>query len=411
MRDSGVPWIGSIPRAWSVEPFRRLFRESKEVNGPAPVGPMLSISGYRGVEEKVYESASLIRDNDQLESYRVVRPGQLAVNTMWLNYSGLGVSDLLGHVSPAYRAYWISDRLDGRFTHYLMRSSIYVQGYTALLTGIRPNSLQMSRPDLMAFPVLVPPIAEQRAIASYLDRETAHIDAFIAKNEELISLLTERRAALVPDRIAGLAGSMRGEKLGYSCRLGNGSTPRREEPRYWEGGEFPWLNSSVVNLDRVRSADQFVTDAARVECHLPMVKPGAIVVGLTGEGRTRGMATIVDIEATISQHLGYIQPDLRQWDPEYLVWLIRSRYMWLRDMSDANGATKGGLTVELLRSMRVDRPALSEQRRLAEDIASQTARISTAVHIAARGVQLARERRAALISAAVTGKIEVGVAA
>ena len=77
LADSGIPWIGEIPEGWGVEPFRRLFRESKEVNGSSPVGPMLSISGYRGVEEKIYESATLVRDDDQLENYRVVRPGQL----------------------------------------------------------------------------------------------------------------------------------------------------------------------------------------------------------------------------------------------------------------------------------------------------------------------------------------------
>lgn len=370
---------------------------------------MLSISGYRGVEPKVYETESQVRDDDQLENYRVVRPGQLAVNTMWLNYAGLGVSKYTGHVSPAYRAYWMSESLEPRYAHHLLRSAAYVQGYSALLTGIRPNSLQMSRPDLMAFPVLVPPLAEQRAIADFLDRETAQIDAFIAKNEQLIALLTERRTAVIAHALRSPGGGVRGEKLGHSCRLGNGSTPKREDPRYWANDGFPWLNSSVVNRERVQSADQFVTNAALQECHLPRVRPGAIVVGLTGEGRTRGMATIVEIDVTINQHLAYIQPDERKWYPDYLLWLMRSRYKELRDLSDANGSTKGGLTVSLLRAIRVERPSLANQRRIAESLAVEVENIAKTVKHARRAIDLARERRAALISAAVTGKIDVGV--
>ena len=67
----------------------------------------------------------------------------VVVNTMWLNYAGLGVSDFEGHVSPAYRSYDFRIDVERRYFHHLMRSSIYVQGYTRLLTGIRPNHLDL----------------------------------------------------------------------------------------------------------------------------------------------------------------------------------------------------------------------------------------------------------------------------
>jgi type I restriction enzyme S subunit len=159
-RDRGVQWLGDIPSQWKVEKFRHLFRESSEkINGEV-VGPMLSVSGYRGIEIKEYDDENRRRLDEDLQGYRIVRVGQLVVNTMWLNYAGLGVSDFEGHVSPAYRSYYIDEKLDKRFVHHLLRSSIYVQGYTRLLTGIRPNSLQMSRDDLMEFPILGPPKEE-----------------------------------------------------------------------------------------------------------------------------------------------------------------------------------------------------------------------------------------------------------
>ena len=107
-KDSGVEWLGEIPEHWEIAPFQGLFEMSPEKNGKSIVGEMLSISGYRGVEPKRYESDSQKRTTEQLADYRVVRKGQLAVNTMWLNYAGLGVSEFEGHMSPAYRAYVLS---------------------------------------------------------------------------------------------------------------------------------------------------------------------------------------------------------------------------------------------------------------------------------------------------------------
>ena len=93
-KDSGTDWLGKVPEHWEVAPFQGLFDMSPEKNGNEIVGEMLSISGYRGVEQKRYESDSQKRTKEQLADYRVVRNGQLAVNTMWLNYAGLGVSAL-----------------------------------------------------------------------------------------------------------------------------------------------------------------------------------------------------------------------------------------------------------------------------------------------------------------------------
>jgi type I restriction enzyme S subunit len=182
-RDSGVEWLGEVPEGWAIAKFRHSFTESAEKIEREVVGEMLSVSGYRGIEVKEYDDENRRRLDSELVGYRIVRPGQLVVNTMWLNYAGLGVSPFEGHVSPAYRSYWISESIHKSFIHHLMRSSAYVNGYKKFLTGIRPNSLQMSRDDLMAFPVLIPSASEQQAIAAFLDRETDKIDALVAEQE------------------------------------------------------------------------------------------------------------------------------------------------------------------------------------------------------------------------------------
>ncbi|MBV7701623.1 hypothetical protein C5E45_15525 [Nocardia nova] len=261
---------------------------------------------------------------------------------------------------------------------------------------------------LRALRVPFAPPDEQRAIADYLDRETTRIDTLVNEQQRLIGMLRERRRAVAMHVILKptVAGSAT-DKLGRTARIGNGSTPRRDNAAYWDGGDIPWLNSSVVNETRVTQAEQFVTAAALRECHLPVVSPGSILVGLTGQGKTRGMATILDIEATLNQHVAYVTPDRSRWLPEYLLWSFRAAYDELRLLSEENGSTKGGLTCEALKQLRIAIPPLNEQRRIAADLDEQTAKIDTLLEETERFIGLARERRSALITAAVTGQVDV----
>ncbi|MFF7491894.1 restriction endonuclease subunit S [Streptomyces rubiginosohelvolus] len=190
-------------------------------------------------------------------------------------------------------------------------------------------------------------------------------------------------------------------KLGRTARIGNGSTPRREKREYWDHGVVPWLNSSVVNQARVGSSAESVAAAALAECHLPIISPGSVLVGLTGQGKTRGMATILDIEATVNQHLAYVTPDRSRWCPEFLLWSLTAAYHDLRRISEENGSTKGGLTCEALKQLRVLVPPIDEQRRIAFHLNEQAAKTDTLIEEQQRLIELLRERRGAVVSEAI----------
>ena len=197
VQDAGIKWLGDVPAHWRVGRFRHHFQESPEKIDKEVVGVMLSVSGYRGIEIKEYDDENRRRLDEELVNYRIVRVGQLVVNSMWLNAAGLGVSAFEGHVSPAYRCYWIGEGINLRFVHHLMRSAVYVDAYTSMAQGIRPNSLQLSRTDLMNLPVLIPPPDEQKAISSFLDVETSKIDGLVSEQRLLIELLKEKRQAVI----------------------------------------------------------------------------------------------------------------------------------------------------------------------------------------------------------------------
>ena len=274
-----------------------------------------------------------------------------------------------------------------------------------------------------------PPLPQQRAIADYLDHETARLDALMAAKERVLRLLAEKRRALVTravtrglDPRAPLRDSdipWLGEipvhwevwKLRHSASVGNGSTPNRGNAAYWTEGAIPWLNSSVVNQHEVTEADQFVTDVALRECHLPLVKSDSVLVAITGQGKTRGQAVVLSFDATINQHLAYISPDHSRLNPWFLRWTLLSAYEFLRSISDDTGGTKGALTCEDVANVRVPAPPMDEQCAIVAHIANEISKLEELRTATEKTTTLLKERRAALISAAVTGLVDVESAA
>lgn len=143
------------------------------------------------------------------------------------------------------------------------------------------------------------------------------------------------------------------------------------------------------------------------ECHLPKIQPPAVLVGITGQGKTRGMAAVLGIHATINQHVAFIKPRSQELDTEYMCYLLGHAYAFLRSDSDGAGSTKGAITCEQLSNMKVPVPPSSEQIDICSRI-RQSLEVSKPLRVEIqRSLDLLIERRSALITAAVTGQIAI----
>ncbi|MYH13802.1 MAG: hypothetical protein F4149_01330 [Gammaproteobacteria bacterium] len=269
------------------------------------------------------------------------------------------------------------------------------------------------------------PLDEQQAIIDHLDRETARLDVLIDVKKRALFLLAEKFQALVfhavtrglePHRafrasgipwVGKLPRHWEVWKLGHIGAVGNGSTPSRTNPAYWTNGTIPWLNSSVVNQHEVSEADQFVTDLAVRERHLPLVKRGSVLIAITGQGKTRGQAAVLSLDATVSQHLVYVSPDHSRLAPWFLKWTFLAAYDFLRRISDDAGGTKGALTCEDIHSLRVPVPPIKEQLQIVAHIREQASKLLELREGLEKTLSLLQERRSSLITEAVTGQLAV----
>jgi type I restriction enzyme S subunit len=415
-----------VPEHWQIGKFRHNFIESQEKIDNVVIGDMLSVSGYRGIEVKEYDDDNRRRLDEDLVGYRIVRPGQLVVNTMWLNYAGLGVSDFEGHVSPAYRSYWISEKFDRRFVHHLMRSEQYVKGYTKFLTGIRPNSLQMSRDDLMDFPILIPRPEEQSTIATFLDRETAKIDALVAEQQRLIELLKEKRQAVISHAVTkGLNPDAPMKDSGIEW-LG-------DVPVHWgvkrlkfvatvqtgvaKGKDNTGKATMLVPYLRVANVQDGyldLEDVTTIEIPLENLERYRLQAGdvLMNEGGDfdklgRGHVWHCEIEPCIHQnHVFAVRPFSISSD--WLNLVTGTNYAQFYFMTRSKQSTNlASISSTNVMELPVVFPPEAEQCAIAAFLYREAAKFDELTAEAQRGITLLQERRTALISAVVTGKIDV----
>ena len=188
-------------------------------------------------------------------------------------------------------------------------------------------------------------------------------------------------------------------------RIGNGSTPRRAKSEYWAGGTYPWLTSAKVYDRNIEEAEQFVTELALTECHLPRIEPGAVLIAITGQGKTLGHCAVLGIEATINQHLAYIEVDTKTAHPSFVRSYLETQYNFLRQVGAGGGSTKGALTCTFLRGFQIPMPSALEEQC---EIASILETIDQRIDLHRRKRAVLEELFKALLHKLMTGEIRVG---
>ena len=426
-KDSGVEWLGESPAGWSLKRLKRVVRfqgggtptknniEYWRGNIPWVSPKDMKVSMVLDTEDKITaeaicESATKLVPAGSV--LIVVRSGIL-VHSIPVALAGREVTlnqDLKAMIprsdlAPKYLMYLISG----------MQRELLIEwkkeGATVESLGL--ESVANTRTPL-------PSIAEQRAIAAFLDRETARIDALVAKKERLIALLHEKRTALitravtkgldpnVPMKDSGV--EWLGEipahwevvKTTWLFSIGSGTTPRSEDPAYY-GGELPWITTSELRESVVVATEKSVTEEALRDFSSLKVHPkGSVAVAMYGA--TIGRLGILGVPATVNQACCVFSnpTGIDTWFWFYWLQMRRPHLISL-----GYGAGQPNLSQELLRSLRVPTPPLPEQRAIAAFLDREAASVQALVAKIRDAIARLTELRTGLISAAVTGKIDV----
>ncbi len=420
-KDSGVEWLGEVPEHWEVKRVRRIFEIKKRIAGVLGFD-ILSIT-QQGIKVRDPESNDGQVSMDY-SKYQVVEPGDFAMNHMDLLTGYVDISRRLGVTSPDYRVFSIAEpgRSDPGYLLY-----IFQMGYRQkILYAYGQGSSQLGRwrlptEEFQDWAIPFPSLEEQASITTFLDRETAKIDALIAEQQRLIELLQEKRQAVIshavtkglnPDAPMKDSGvEWLGEvpehwitgKLCYYARLDTGSTPDRQRPEYWNG-DIPWVKTGEVRYEDIHETEERITELAIQETSCGLQQPGTLLMALYGQGVTRGRVGMLMTAASCNQACAAITPSTSI-DGRYLELYLTNAYSHLRSLG--NETTQQNLNLDFVGKLELLVPPLAEQERIWQTTKQRTKELDALLLQSADAIVLLGERRSAIISAAVTGQIDV----
>jgi type I restriction enzyme S subunit len=201
LRDSGIPWLGMIPEHWEIERSKWLFKERDERSTTGDE-EMLTVSHITGVTPRSEKDVNMF-EAETNEGYKLCRPGDLVINTLWAWMGAMGVARVPGMVSPAYNVYTPTGRLRPDYVDALVRIPIFAQEAIRFSKGVWSSRLRLYPEGLYEIRLPVPTVEEQRAIVAYIAAETTKLEPLRASAERTIRLLKERRSALISAAVTG----------------------------------------------------------------------------------------------------------------------------------------------------------------------------------------------------------------
>lgn len=382
-KDSGVAWLGQVPTHWDVLPLKRFLRlqsgesiTSEEIEDEGPF-PVYGGGGLRGYTSRFTHDGS----------YALIgRQGALC-----------------GNVNYGDGKFWASEHsIVATPTRPLVTRWL---GEMLRAMNLNQYSISAAQPGLSVdlvgrIPAAFPPISEQHAIAAFLDRETAKIDALVAEQLRLMNLLTEKRQAVISHAVTkGL----------------NPDAPMKPSGVEWLG-DVPahWEVLAMKRFVRLQSGDSITAEQIDEEGDFPVYGGGGLR-GYTSKFTHDGFYALIGRQGALCGNINF--GDGKFWASEHAVVATPTRPLttrWLGEMLSAMklnqysiSAAQPGLSVDLVGRIPAAFPPVTEQSAIAALLDRESAKIDALVAAAEQAIALLSERRTALISAAVTGQMDI----
>lgn len=444
-KPSGVGWLGDVPAHWSVKrlKFTARFSVSNVDKVPAEDELPVRLCNYTDVynNQRIHPDMGLMETTATAAEIRRfgLHVGDVLLTKDSEEWTDIAVpaiveraaADLVcGYHLAIVRADERS--LRGSFLLRLMQSLPINRHFQVSADGVTRFGLPKSAIGDARLPL--PPPEEQAAIASFLDRETARIEVLVAKKRELVEKLEEKRAALIsravtrglpPDaaRAAGLNPHPKLKPCGvewlgdipeqwgtrplrYSARFLGGATPDKSNPAYWDG-VIPWISPKDMKKARIDDAEDHISVEAVRDSPLSIIPPRTVLIVVRGMILAHSLPlAITGAPVTVNQDIKglLVGPDLT---PEFLFWVLCGGRRMLVSLAEESAHGTKKLGTRTLGSFSLPLPRPTEQRAITAYLDHETTKLDELTATAERAIDRLLEYRSALITAAVTGKIDV----
>lgn len=431
-KDSGVEWIDHMPNAWTVSriKFFASLNSSKSELNHLPRETEVTFLPMEAIGEQGELDTSRTKMLSEVSSgYTYLAEGDVCIAKItpcFENGKGAivrGLKNGLAFATTEVVPLRYSSNCNPEFLYYLLTSAPFNKQAEGSMYGAGGQK-RVADSFIANYHFAKPNFSEQTQIAAFLDHETAKIDRLIAKQEELIRLLKEKRQAVISHAVtkglnphapfvdSGIEWLGQVPKhwevksLKYLMSLTSGGTPSKANTDYWEG-TVPWASSKDLKSDELFDTQDHITQKALDQRAAQLVPLGSILTVVRGMILLHTFPVVITrVPMAINQDLKAIQPTACV-KADFLAWLLRGISNVVLSITDEAGHGTKVLRMEAWLAIEVPVPPLEEQAQIITTIVKQLDRLATLTVKAQQATILLQERRTALISAAVTGKIDV----
>lgn len=429
-RPSGIDCLGAMPDHWGIKRLKFTVSEPLKygANEPAELDDPMLPRFIRITD--ISDDGSLRDDTFRSIPEDAARGYLLCEGDLLLARSGATVGkSFLYRPSwgrAAFAGYLIRARFDAHkavpaFFNYFTNSHSYWQWLSSIF--IQTTIQNVSAEKYANLVVPIPPFQEQCSIVAFLDRETAEIDALIAKKRRLIELLQEKRTALIshavtkglnpkapmkPSRIDWLGDVPAHWEIlplrRYAKSIQTGCTPPTNQTEYYEQGTLPWYGPGSFSDDlALGEPTKLINLCAVQEGAARLFRMNSVLIVTIGA--TVGKVGLLSDDASTNQQITAVTVEPRRVDGRFLAYQLKIREPVLR--GTAPGNTLPILDQQAIAAFPAVLPPIAEQRQIVAYLDDHDLRLRTPLVKITQAIGLLREHRSALISAAVTGKIDV----
>ncbi|MGR2956839.1 restriction endonuclease subunit S [Vibrio vulnificus] len=424
-KDSGVEWVGDIPKDWSMWKLAHAFNEI----GSGTTPPTSNEEWFKGdipwittgeLREKVIVDTKKKLTKETLKAFPTLRQypvGSVAIAMYGATIGRLGIFGVEATTNQACCVMTHSEQINNKYLYYWLWA--FKEDIIRLSSGGgQPN---INQEKVASLRVSAPVSEEQQKIANFLDHETAKIDTLITKQEKLIELLKEKRQAVIshavtkgmnPDAqmkdsgvewVGEIPDSWSMWKLSHAfSEIGSGTTPPTDDEK-WFGGNIPWITTGELREKVIIDTKKKITvDTLKKFPTLRKYPVGSIAIAMYGA--TIGRLGIFGVEATTNQAC-CVMTTSTQLDNKFLFYWLGAYREEIIKLSSGGG--QPNINQEKVASLRVSAPSLKEQQEIVKYLDHEIAKIDVITDKQELAIKLMKERKTALISAAVTGKIDV----
>lgn len=414
-KDSGVKWLGEIPRHWKLRKMKYTFSERSQKGYPDE--PLLAATQNHGVILKSQYENRTVEATKSLETLKLVEIGDFVISLRSFQ-GGLEYAYNRGIISPAYTIL-TPTYINASYFKHLSKSDIFISLLKSTVTGIREGQ-NIDYNKLKENLLPIPPIDEQAAMGSYLDAATSKIDKAIAMQQKMIDLLNERKQIIIQNAVTkGLDENVEMKdsgvewigmipkhwevlKLKRCASIKTGTTPPTNERKYFDGGQIAWFTPGDLENLYLKSASKAITNKA-IQDNVGRLFP-AKTIYFVGIGATVAKVSACDFEASSNQQINAIMCYSNLYY-KFATYVLKSEQTIIRET--ANYVTLPIINQSSTGLIDMIIPPIVEQQAIVSYLDKEMQKFDSAITNCQRQITLLQERKQIIINEVVTGKVKV----